>query len=71
MDNGKQAQITVDEMARHDDVSLLMPYIWYTARKKPLEKSGLNFDYSDIIKERFKKNELKSDEKEGEPDDNN
>ena len=85
MDNGKQAQITVDEMARHDDVSLLMPYIWYTARKKPLGKAGLKFDYSDIIKSRFQKNEIKDSEsdaetkesesepeiKEGEPDDNN
>lgn len=82
MDNGKQAQITVDEMARHDDVSMLMPYIWYTARKKPLEKAGLDFDYSDIIKSRFTKNDVKteteikeseseSEIKEGEPDDNN
>jgi hypothetical protein len=62
-----------------------MPLIWYTARKKPLEKAGLNFDYSDIIKSRFQKNEIKDSEsdaetkesesepeiKEGEPDDNN
>lgn len=58
MDNGKQAQITVDEMSRHDDVSLLMPLVWYKARKQAFDKAGLKFDFSDILKSRFIKNEV-------------
>ena len=62
MDNGKQAQITVDEMTRHDDVSLLMPIVWYKARKKAFEKHNLHFDYSDIMKSRFYKNDTDTKE---------
>ena len=58
MDNGKQAQITVDEMSRHDDVSLLMPLVWYKARKQAFDKAGLKFEFSDILKSRFIKNEI-------------
>lgn len=58
MDNGKQAQITVDEMSRHDDVSLLMPLVWYKARKQAFDKAGLKFDFSDILKSRFIKNDV-------------
>jgi hypothetical protein len=58
MDNGKQAQITVDEMSRHDDVSLLMPLVWYKARKQAFDKAGLKIDFSDILKSRFIKNDV-------------
>lgn len=61
MDNGKQAQITVDEMSRHDDVSLLMPLVWYKARKQAFDKAGLKFDFSDIMKSRFYKNDTDID----------
>lgn len=52
-DNGKQAQITVDEMNRHDDVSKIMPMVWYKSRKKAFEKAGLKIEFSDIMKHRL------------------
>lgn len=57
-DNGKQAQISIDELSRNDIVSLLNPDIWYQCRKKPLEQAGLSFDYSDIMKTRRRDNEI-------------
>lgn len=72
-DNGKQAQITVDELSRNDIVSLLNPEIWYQSRKKPLENAGLTFDYSDIMKARRRDNEIeevKENENAGKTDNN-
>lgn len=52
-DNGKQAQITVDEMKRHDDVSKIIPMVWYKSRKKSFEKAGLTIEFSAIMKKRL------------------
>lgn len=56
-DNGKQAQITTDELNRHEDVSLIMPLQWYKSRKDALSPFGLQFDFSDFMKQRFAKTE--------------
>lgn len=52
-DNGKQAQITTDELNRHEDVSHIMPLVWYQSRKQAFEKAGLDFDFSDFMKNRL------------------
>ena len=62
-DNGKQAQITTDELNRHEDISLIMPTLWYTSRKTAFDKLGLKLEYSSIMQSRFKKAE--TEEKEG------
>lgn len=64
-DNGKQAQITTDELNRHEDISLIMPSLWYTARKTALDKLGLKIEYSSIMQSRFRKaeTETKTEEK--------
>lgn len=64
-DNGKQAQITTDELNRHEDVSLIMPLMWYKSRKEGLAKIGLKIDFSDFMKNRFAKAEnTETEEKE-------
>ena len=63
-DNGKQAQISVDELSRNDMVSLLNPEIWYRERKTALSKAGLDFEYSDIMKTRKKNIEKVGDKDE-------
>lgn len=57
-DNGKQAQITEDELNKNDDASITMAYSWYNARKEAIEvakKKGheLTFDFSPIWKKRI------------------
>ena len=65
-DNGKQAQITTDELNRHEDVSKIMPIIWYKSRKQAFDKAGLKFDYSEFVKSRFEKTEGEQNESTGE-----
>lgn len=52
-DNGKQAQISKDELNRNDAAGFLLPMSWYKARKQAFEKAGLSFDFSDIWKTRY------------------
>ena len=57
-DNGKQAQITTEELNKNDDASITMAYSWYNARKDAIEaarKKGheLSFDFSPIWKKRI------------------
>lgn len=57
-DNGKQAQITTEELNKNDDASITMAYAWYNARKDAIEaarKKGheLSFDFSPIWKKRI------------------
>lgn len=60
-DNGKQAQISIDELNKSKSASLSIVYSWYKARQngfdKIKEKTGIElyFDFNDIWK-----NELKS-----------
>lgn len=59
-DNGKQAQITVDELNKNDDASITMALAWYDERKKAIDKAkekghDLEFDFSDLWKQRMKK----------------
>lgn len=56
-DNGKQAQITKDELNKNDDASITQALAWYNARKEGIEKARekgheLEFDFSDIWKAR-------------------
>lgn len=56
-DNGKQAQITKDELNKNDDASITQALAWYNARKEGIEKARekgheLEFDFSDIWKVR-------------------
>lgn len=57
-DNGKQAQITKDELNKNDDASITQALAWYTARKDGFEKAkekghDLSFDFSDLWKARI------------------
>lgn len=58
-DNGKQAQISVDEMNKNDTSSMILPLAWYNARKKSFEvateKTGIkfNFDFSEIWRKKL------------------
>lgn len=57
-DNGKQAQISVDELNKNDDASITMALAWYRARKKAIDDAkrkghDLSFDFSDIWKKRI------------------
>lgn len=56
-DNGKQAQITTDELNRNKDASITMCLSWYEARKAGFEVArekghDLFFDFSDLWKMR-------------------
>lgn len=56
-DNGKQAQITTDELNRNKDASITMCLAWYEARKDAIEVAkekghDLFFDFSDLWKMR-------------------
>lgn len=53
-DNGKQAQISEDELNRNEIASFAYPLSWYKARKQAFEKSGLSFDFSPIWKAKYK-----------------
>lgn len=52
-DNGKQAQITTEELNRNATASFTMPLVWYESRKQAFEKIGLSFDFSPIWKKRY------------------
>lgn len=57
-DNGKQAQISVDELNKNDDASITMALAWYRARKDAIDNAkrkghDLSFDFSDIWKKRI------------------
>lgn len=59
-DNGKQAQITTEELNKNDDASITMALAWYSARKEAIEqarKKGheLEFDFSDVWKVRVER----------------
>lgn len=51
-DNGKQAQITVDELNRNEDASFILPLAWYRGREI-LKSKGLYFDFSPIWKNKY------------------
>lgn len=56
-DNGKQAQITVDELNKNDDASITMALSWYKARKFGIDEAkrkghDLIFDFSPLWKSR-------------------
>lgn len=58
-DNGKQAQISVDELNKNDDASVTMALAWYRARKFAIDEAkrkghDLSFDFSEIWKKRIK-----------------
>jgi hypothetical protein len=57
-DNGKQAQISVDELNKNDDASITQALAWYNERKKAIDaarKKGheLSFDFSPLWKARI------------------
>lgn len=57
-DNGKQAQISVDELNKNDDASITMALAWYRARKDAIERAKekgheLSFDFNKIWKKRI------------------
>lgn len=51
-DNGKQAQITVDELNRNADASFILPLAWYNGRKI-LKDKGLYFDFAPLWKAKY------------------
>lgn len=68
-DNGKQAQITTEELNKNDDASITMAMSWYASRKDGIEnarKKGheLNFDFSEIWKVRIERITQPPEEKE-------
>lgn len=57
-DNGKRAQITIDELNKNDDASVAMALAWFNERKKAIDKAKekgheLSFDFSDLWKSRI------------------
>jgi formylmethanofuran dehydrogenase subunit B len=57
-DNGKQAQISVDELNKNDDASITQALAWYNERKKAIDKAKekgheLTFDFSPLWKARI------------------
>lgn len=57
-DNGKQAQISVDELNKNDDASITMALAWYRARKFAIDEANrkghsLSFDFSKTWKKRI------------------
>lgn len=57
-DNGKQAQISVDELNKNDDASITQALAWYRERKKAIDKAKkkgheLTFDFSSLWKARI------------------
>lgn len=83
-DNGKQAQISVEELNKNDDASITQALAWYNARKKGIDDAKakgheLSFDFSPLWKSRIEMiinppqmestpNEEEEPEKEGEED---
>lgn len=57
-DNGKQAQISVDELNKNDDASITQALAWYNERKKAVDVARekgheLSFDFSPLWKARI------------------
>lgn len=57
-DNGKQAQISVEELNKNDDASVTMALAWYKARKDAIDAAkekghDLYFDFSPLWKSRI------------------
>ena len=57
-DNGKQAQISVDELNKNDDASITQALAWYNERKKAIDAARetgheLSFDFSPLWKARI------------------
>lgn len=52
-DNGKQAQISKDELNRNEYASFMLPLAWYEGRKKGFENTELTFDFSPIWKKKY------------------
>jgi hypothetical protein len=57
-DNGKQAQISVDELNKNDDASITQALAWYNERKKAIDAARdkgheLFFDFSPLWKARI------------------
>lgn len=57
-DNGKQAQISVQELNKNDDASITQALAWYNERKKAIDKAKekgheLEFDFSPLWKSRI------------------
>ena len=57
-DNGKQAQISVDELNKNDDASITQALAWYNERKKAVDAARekgheLSFDFSPLWKARI------------------
>jgi hypothetical protein len=57
-DNGKQAQISVDELNKNDDASITQALAWYNERKKAVDAAkekghDLSFDFSPLWKARI------------------
>ena len=57
-DNGKQAQISVQELNKNDDASITQALAWYNERKKAIDKAKekgheLEFDFSPLWKARI------------------
>lgn len=57
-DNGKQAQISVEELNKNDDASVTMALAWYKARKDAIDVAhdkghDLSFDFSPLWKNRI------------------
>ena len=69
-DNGKQAQISIDELNKSKSASLSIINSWYIARKNGIEqiknKTGieLEFDYSDLWKTEVELQEAQAEENE-------
>lgn len=59
-DNGKQAQITTEELNKNDDASITQALSWYRARKQAIEAAErkghvLAFDFSEVWKKRIER----------------
>lgn len=59
-DNGKQAQITTEELNKNDDASITMALSWYKARKDAIDVARakgheLSFDFHPIWKQRIER----------------
>lgn len=75
-DNGKQAQITKDELNKNDDASITQALAWYNARKEGIEKAKekgheLEFDFNDIWKARVESILNENQQEEGVEEDDN
>lgn len=59
-DNGKQAQITTEELNKNDDASITQALAWYKARKDGFDSAkekgaNLSFDFSPVWKRRIER----------------